>query len=315
MTPVNCSWSKSHRWMRGIGLVLCCLGATDRARAMQSSASEDTAATRAKIRAIQWLDGPATGRLGTVAELGVPATCRFTESSGAASFLEATHNIPTGRELGVLVCPDTSGLWFVTYTYSASGYVRDDEKGKLDANAILESLRRGTEEANKERRSRGWDEMHVEGWVRPPYYDQLTNNLTWSFTGKSTDGSTAINHSVRLLGRGGVLNIELVLSPEQLGTVVASFDTIMTKTTFLSGSRYAEWREGDKVAAYGLTALVAGGVGAIAMKTGLLAKLGKLLAGVFVAMWKLIIAAVVGLLAWVKKLFSRRKDPDSPPAS
>jgi len=40
--------------------------------------------------------------------------------------------------------------------------------------------------------------------------------------------------------------------------------------SYSSGYKYAEWRSGDKVAAYGLTALVAGGAGVALVKSGLL---------------------------------------------
>jgi uncharacterized membrane-anchored protein len=115
---------------------------------------------------------------------------------------------------------------------------------------------------------------------------------------------------VRLLGRGGVLHADLVLDPSQLGTVVADFDQVVAGTTFTPGNRYAEWREGDKVAAYGLTALVAGGAGAVAVKTGLFAKLGKLLA----AFGKVIMVVALGLLATLKNFIQGlfRRSPQKP---
>jgi uncharacterized membrane-anchored protein len=65
--------------------------------------------------------------------------------------------VPSGDELGVLACEGRgaeASSWFVIYTYDASGFVRDDEKGALDADAILASIRRGTEAANEGRRAR-----------------------------------------------------------------------------------------------------------------------------------------------------------------
>jgi uncharacterized membrane-anchored protein len=285
------------------------------AAAQQSdSDTSNLAVARAKFAAIQWSQGPITGTLGGIAQLEVPATCQFTAAAGARSFLELTHNLPSGNELGALYCEDRSasgGRWFVIYTYDPSGYVRDDEKGSLDSDAILASIRHATEESNRELRARGWEEMTVEGWVRPPHYDETTHNLTWSFTGRSSRGGETTNHSVRLLGRGGVLHADLVLEPNQLATAVPDFDQIVAGTSFLPGSRYSEWRNGDKVASYGLTALVAGGAGAIAVKTGLFAKLGKLLVGLAVALWKVLAAAVLGFVAMLKSLFKRKPKKDS----
>ena len=59
-------------------------------------------------------------------------------------------------------------------------------------------------------------------------------------------------------------------------SAVPDFDKLLAGFEFATGNRYAEWVKGDKVAAYGLTALVAGGVGAAAVKSGALGKLWKL---------------------------------------
>jgi uncharacterized membrane-anchored protein len=70
----------------------------------------------------------------------------------------------------------------------------------------------------------------------------------------------------------------------------------------------SEWRQGDRIAEYGLTALVAAGAGAAAVKLGLFAKLGKL----FAKFAKLIIVGVVAIGAFLSKilrgLFGRKDE-------
>ena len=78
-------------------------------------------------------------------------------------------------------------------------------------------------------------------------------------------------------------------------------------TRFVTGQKYSEWREGDKVAAYGLVALIAGGAGLAAGKLGLLGTLWKLVAAMVVAIWKLAAVAVAGFIAWIKSLFKKKK--------
>jgi uncharacterized membrane-anchored protein len=278
----------------------------------QSAASDSAAAkaARAKFATIEWLSGPSKGKLGSIGEIQVPKGCRLTQESGAKTFLEITQNIPSDEEVGLLLCEDRNGDnsdWFVIYTYDPSGYVKDDDKKSLDANKILASLRQGTDDGNEERRKRGWSEMHIDGWVRPPYYDEKTHNLTWSFAGGASDSSKVVNQSVRLLGRGGVLHADLVLDPSQVDSVVPQFDSVIYSTTFVPGSRYSEWKNGDKVAEFGLTALIAGGAGAAAMKSGLFAKLGVALA----AAWKVIAATFVALLTRIKSVFKRKPKPGS----
>ncbi len=258
------------------------------------------------FNSIDWADGPAEGRLGDVAHLAVPETCRFTEAKGAKTFLELTENPTSGTEVGLLLCSTASAdasadpqRWFVVYEYDASGYVKDDEKTQLDGDKILSTLREGNAAGNSERRRRGWSELTLDGWIRPPYYDESTNNLTWA-TRVISDGDTAANHSVRLLGRGGVMKVDLVTDPAGLAVVLPSFDGVVATTKFDPGNTYAEWRSGDKVAAYGLTALVAGGA---AVKLGLFGKLWKLV----LAGGKAVIVGVIAALAWLRSLFRRKK--------
>jgi len=220
----------------------------------------------------------------------VPARFRFADADGTKRFMELTHNIP-GGELGVLLPPD--GGWFLVFEFNPIGYVKDDEKDSIDADALLASIREGTTRANKERQRRGWETMTVLGWQSRPHFDDATKNLTWGIRAKS-ESEEVINHSVRLLGRGGVMRAELVLSPDQASAAMPALAQALSGFTFKAGQRYAEFRRGDKVAAYGLTALIAGGVGAAAMKSGALAKL-----------WKVIVVGVVALVGAIRRLLSK----------
>ena len=254
------------------------------------------AAAAAQLDKIPWAKGPTKGVLGSEARINVPAGCVFTGMDGVKAFLEATQNNASGNERGVLLCPanGTTDTWFVLFSYDQSGYVRDDEGASLDADAILESVRRGTDAGNRERKRRGWGTLTVEGWATKPYYDRTTNNLTWAITAHDSDGGRTVNHSVRLLGRGGVMHADLVTTPEQLAALVPTFNAMIGGYTYSPGYKYAEWRSGDKVAAYGLTALVAGGAGVALVKSGLLVKF-----------WKLIVVGFAALVGALKRLWSR----------
>lgn len=262
------------------------------------------------LHRIKWTDGGQEGDIGSVAYFSIPAQCRYTDGDGAREFLSMSENIPSGSEQGLLLCPAKLGEkfpWFIVFTFDETGYVKDDEGKKLDGEKILGTIRRGTEQANKVRKENGWDELFVDGWVRAPHYDPSTNNLTWSIKGHSKDGES-VNHSVRLLGRRGVLKADLVAGPEQMVSAVAVFDSLIATASFNRGHRYSEWRDGDKVAKYGLTALVVGGAGVAAVKLGLFGKLAAVFAKLFAKLGKLIIVAIAGLLAGLKKAFTRRKE-------
>lgn len=253
---------------------------------------------------IPWKSGPVLGDLGKEAQVAVPDGCVFTGQDGTRQFMELSENPVSGSELGTVLCRlvdakgETESTWFAVFEFDDGGYVKDDEKGSLDGDAMLASLKKGNEHGNRERKQRGWEAIYLDGWQRAPHYDEHTRNLTWATRLHGEDQSRVLNHSVRLLGRGGVMSVDLVVSPDYYDRALPAFDAIVGDFRYKTGHTYAEWRDGDKIAAYGLTALVAGGAGAVLVKTGLLQKFGKA-----------IILALAGAAAAVKKfLFGKGKD-------
>jgi uncharacterized membrane-anchored protein len=263
---------------------------------------------------IDWEYGPTVGKLGNIAEISIPKGYKFTEKAGTQKLLELTQNPADGNELGALVpvVGENEDIWFVVFEFDASGYVRDNDKDSLDANAMLSSVQKATEESNKSREEKGWIPFHVKGWSHQPFYDPRTNNLTWAILGYSQEAGKpeedAVNYSVRLLGRQGVMKVDLVLSPKQVGEVLPHFDNLLSGFSFVPGQTYGDWRSGDKVAEYGLTALVVGGAAAAAVKTGLLLKFWKLIVAAFVALGAFLKRA----LNYIKRLLTGRASDETP---
>jgi uncharacterized membrane-anchored protein len=245
--------------------------------------------------AVKWTKGPAKAQVGSVAALDVPAGYVFTDGAGARAMLEAMGNLTSGEELGFLA--PTSFVWFATFRFSDEGYVKDDEKDKLNADKLLKSIKAGTEAANKERKSRGWPTIHVVGWEQPPAYDPETHNLGWAIRAES-EGEPVVNFNTRLLGRKGIMSVNLVVEPDKLPATLPEFKGLLTSYDYNSGQRYAEYRSGDKVAAYGLTALVVGGAAAGAAKLGLFAWLAAFLK----KGWKLVVIGVVAIGGFLKRI-------------
>jgi uncharacterized membrane-anchored protein len=257
----------------------------------QEPAQTEAKPAQPKIK-IDWQIGPTTGKLGDIADIQIPEGYRFADKVGAQKLLQLTHNLTNGREMGAIVANDAD--WFMIFEFDDTGYVKDEEGDKLDASAILKSITDNTEHANSERAKRGWTPIHVKGWERPPFYDPQTHNLTWASLLKS-DGpvdDTAVNHSVRILGRRGTMNVDLVASPAEYVGLPEKFNALLAGFHYTGGNRYSDFAKGDKVAEYGLTALIVGGGAAVALKTGLLAKL-----------WKFIIMGLVAAGAAIKKAF------------
>ncbi len=243
---------------------------------------------------VSWQKGPSVGDLGGTAQVNVPAGYVFAGASDTRVIMEANHNPTTGRETGFLA--PAGEEWFAVFEFDNVGYVKDDEKDSLDANALLDSIRAGTEAGNKERLKRGWPTMTILGWETPPRYNDMTHNLEWAIRAQS-EGDPVINHNTRLLGRGGVMEVTLVIDPAKLSETLPKFKTMLEGFEFKQGHRYAEFRAGDRTAAYGLTGLIVGGGTAALVKTG-----------AFKWVWKALVAGAVGILALLKKIFSRNKN-------
>jgi uncharacterized membrane-anchored protein len=283
-----------------LALIFVVLWATP-SRSMRAA---DSPATENPLASINWTSGPATAQLGDLAQLKVPEGLVFADADGTRRFLEITQNIPSGNELGMLLAEGETGAWFVVFTWADVGHVKDDEKGDLDADALLASMREGQAQSNEERAKRGWEPIEIAGWDREPFYDPETNNLTWATRARSQSGDS-VNWSTRLLGRSGYMNVDLILAPDQLATVVPAFAEVVRQFAYKEGQGYAEWRPGEKVAQYGLTALVAGGAVAAAAKSGLLGKF-----------WKLIVFGALAAAGVLKKLWTRMRGEErvEPPA-
>jgi uncharacterized membrane-anchored protein len=272
----------------------------------QPGAPDPDAEAKRVLGSIDWTAGPARAEIANHARLDLPPATRFTAGDGTRKLLELLHNPTDGSELGLVTADDLS--WFLTFEFSDIGYVKDADKEKLDADEILGSIRAGNEAANEARKERGWAPIQVVGWHTAPFYNKETNNLEWCIKGES-EGRPIVNYNTRILGRGGVMSANLMVAPERLEATLPEIKKLLATFTYQEGKRYAEWRPGDKVAKYGLTALVVGGAVGLAAKAGLFAKLGKL--------WKPIILALIALGASLKgaiaRLFSRREGPPGPP--
>lgn len=250
------------------------------------------------LEGLKWTKGPGTAQIDSIAKINVPEGFMFTDGKGTQKLMERMGNLTSGTEVGFL--SPTSMVWFVVFRFSDDGYVKDDEKDKLDAKAMIRSIKEGTEAANEERRSRGWPTMTVVGWEKEPHYDNVTKNLEWAVRGES-EGQQVVNYNSRILGRKGVMEAKLICEPEELATTLPEFKSLLAGYEYKEGQRYAEFREGDKVAQYGLAALITGGAVAVAAKTGLLAGLVLFLK----KGWKVVVFGLVALGTMIKKIFSR----------
>jgi uncharacterized membrane-anchored protein len=248
---------------------------------------------------LPWKFGPTKVQVGPQATLEVPKGFAFLDPEGTKRLNVLMENPPDARDTYTLAPQDMA--WTAFFDYDDIGYVKDDEK--LDADDILKSVREGTEESNKERRSRGWDTLTLIGWKNPPQYDTAFKSLAWSFIARNDKSQTEIvNYNSRILGRSGVMNVVLVAEPQDLNAAVSQFKGTLGGFAFTPGQAYTDFHSGDRVAEYGLAALITGGVAAVAAKKGFFAVIGTFLA----AAWKFVLVGLAAIGGAIKRLFGRK---------
>ncbi len=171
-------------------------------------------------------------------------------------------------------------------------------------------MQAGVAKENKERERAGYQTFELVGWAAHPRYDAATHKLYWAKNLRVSDPrEDTLNYNIRILGRKGVLNLNAVAGMSQLSEIEQSTPTLLAAIDFNAGNRYADFNasSGDKVATYGIAALVAGGVAA---KVGLFK-------GIWIALLaakKFVIIAIAAIGTWIRKLTGRAKATTAPPA-
>jgi len=246
---------------------------------------------------------------GGMAKLNVPPEFNFLGPEDAETVLvKLWHNPPSKRILGMLLPSDKNPLsrnnWAVTISYVEDGYVKDSDAAKINYDDLLKQMQTGVKEANQERAKLGYPTAELIGWATTPHYDAGTHKLYWARDLQFNDNpGHTLNYSIRILGRRGVLVLNAISSMDRLADIEQRAPQILGMVNFNDGNRYADFDPRmDKVAEYGIAALVAGGVAA---------KLGffKLLWVFILAAKKFIIIGIAAMVAGIKKVFGKNKSP------
>lgn len=242
--------------------------------------------------------------------LTVPEEFYFLAEQDALTVLVDVWGNPPGQEvLGMLFpaesTPFDGDSWGVIVQYEEEGYVSDEDAGGIDYSEMLEEMQRDTRSGNAERVKQGYEAIELVGWASAPYYDATSKKLHWAKELKFGNvPEHTLNYNIRVLGRKGVLILNFVADMSQKPVIEESLDSVVAMAEFNEGARYADFNPDiDKVAAYGIGALIAGKV---ASKAGLLA-------AAMLFLKKFWVFLAVGIFALLKKLFSRGKAATVPP--
>lgn len=253
---------------------------------------------------------PKSGRItlpGGVAEMNLPPDFRYLDPDSTETLLVDGWGNPPGNEtLGMVIPTYINPLepagWGVVISYSEDGYVSDADAEEIDYNSLLEDMKESSAQESEARVEAGYGSFLLKGWAEPPSYDKATHKMFWAqeFTSDNTD-ENSLNYNIRVLGRRGVLVLNAVAGMNQIGRIREEMPQLIAVTEFTAGNRYEEFNAStDKMAEYGLAALVAGGVAA---KLGFFGKIFAFL----LAFKKGLFIVGAAAIGWISRLFGKKK--------
>lgn len=247
---------------------------------------------RQQFAQLKWLAPGQVGSVAGKAEFRTSEAYTFLGTADTDTFLKLNGNPPNGSSYTIA---PRKAEWFGVLQFADEGYVKDDEK--IDAAALLKTLQEQTAENNERKRKAGYEPLELLGWAIPPRYDPESKRLEWGTRLKSTrDNQLVVNVSTRILGRSGYTSAILVTNPDTAEKDLADFKVALKNFDYVKGEKYSEWKSGDKVAAYGLGALVVGGAAAVATSKGFLKAIGLGILAFGAAIW-----------AGIKRFFTGRR--------
>jgi uncharacterized membrane-anchored protein len=242
-----------------------------------------------------------------VATLRLGERYHYLAPAEASQLLQMWGNPPDDSTQGAIYPADVNPLsrdgWAVFLTYLDEGHIDDSDAAEIDYDDLLKDMKEGVESSNEARKSAGYPAMHLVKWAEPPRYDAAMKKLYWAKEIQSEDSKVnALNYDVRVLGREGVLSMQAVAPMNLLAQVRTDMRPLLDVAEFNEGYRYAEFNsKTDRVAEYGLGALIAGGVAA---KLGLFGKLFAFL----LLFKKFAIVALVAIGGIIARMFGKKKD-------
>ena len=260
-----------------------------------AQAQPQPTAIEQELRSLAWQVGPAEGRIADKATIRIPEGYAFLDARNTRRFLEIMGNPPTDSHYTFV---PRSLSWFAVFSFDDSGYVKDDEK--IDPDELLKILKDSDGPANEERKRLKLEAIYTEGWEVAPHYDLETKRLEWGTRLRTASNEPIVNYTSRLLGRSGVMSAILVSGPQTLSKDVREFKAALQGFNYIPGEKYSEFKPGDRIAEYGLAALIVGGTAAAAAKSGLLKGLGKFL-------WVAIFGGFAAVWGGIKRLLGRKE--------
>ncbi len=164
--------------------------------------------------------------------------------------------------------------------FNNDGYVKLDDWKDLNPDDLIRQKKENAKINNEKRKEIGFDLVENVEWIEYPSLDKNSNSVSYSFKVTWSDGSENMNKFLIILGRNGYSEFEIVSTygfEEEFKAARNLSYFLQNNFSYNPQFEYKDYKPGDKVAAYGIAALVATslGVKGIAKAGGILVALKK----------------------------------------
>ena len=168
----------------------------------------------------------------------------------------------------------------VAKKFNDDGYIKLDDWKDLKPDDLIQEKRENAKINNKDREAIGTALLDDIQWIDYPDLNKDTNSISYSFKVSWSDGDENMNKYLIILGRKGYTEFEIVseYSNENDFNAAKNLSQILQNNfKYNAELEYRDYKPGDKVAVYGVAALVATslGVKGLAKAGGLLLALKK----------------------------------------
>ena len=259
--------------------------------AFDSSMPQNSSDWSKKVQRLNWKPGPTTiDYFKGNAKIKVERNYEYLEKEDANQYLYWANGVKFNTDYLIL----TDNAQYSVY-YHNDGYVKIDDWKDVNPDKFLKELLENARESNKERARNNQSTIKDMRWFKQPTLDRSRDavyyalNITWS------DNSETINSSVILLGRSGYAKINVSTNANKYREYIVT--NVPNIYTFNDNQKYSNFTTGDKVAAAGVGALVAGSLG---IKT--FAKAGGAV-GIFLLLKKFGVFLLALPLLFFRKIF------------
>ncbi len=197
-----------------------------------------------QAKPVEWIQGPRKVNVSDIAEVNVPEGYQFVGRDGAVSILERMGNPVPKNLVGLLASPSMKGG--IVLKFSKIGFVKDSDKDQLSATNMMAAIQSVIDRQNIEAAKQGVPLISSAEWQLKPSYDAAENRLEWAIKAQAGK-EIAVNYSVRMLGRQGVLEM-VAVQPNDGNFDLAPLRRLASGISFLKGQKYGDFEHGDKVA-------------------------------------------------------------------